>query len=579
MAGMLDLSNLWGGSGGIAPNGVPIASAGPTGAGFDPTGAGYDPTGAGAAPPATLGGGLNITNPAQILARLKPANSNMPQAGGLGDVGSMAQSAVAGAGALPDVRGMDKGSAFATGLSSGINASNRAAAAMQERRDAQTQQDFANQMKLWDASQTAGQNKASNARADAELALRQGQDARSGAQQPYITNPDGTMALKPGAAEAIAAKTAAEATDAAPKFQVIGEDQYGNKKYGYPPKPGDAAGSSDTPAANDPVAANPDLHGADFLATLDKATASQTQAIIDGRAPYPSATQLKTPAGRQQAALVTQADPTFEAGNASARVKMQNDLLGNGPLAKTNNAINTALGHLGTLSDQGEAIGNWGSPIANAPANFLNRTVGGSNTVSNFNSTLATLGPELVKSYRGSGGAEADVKRFIDSLDPNGSPDQIRGAIANIATLLHSKITANEEQVRQTMGPLANIPPLLADHSKDQVDKIYKRDGYQNVPDGYQRPDDQQPAQSGAPAALTGQPNAAIENPTGPTVAGGPNNPLGGNTRADVNARIAARRDPGRPLDAPAPQPATGTAAPPSAPVPAFTYIPGKGFQ
>ena len=174
------------------------------------------------------------------------------------------------------------------------------------------------------------------------------------------------------------------ATPDAPKWTVLGEDQFGNKVYGYPPAPGAApsAPSAAAPSAAAPVVGAPaavapgappapdpaellNLHGADFLAKLDPGTAAQVKAIIEGRAPYPTGMLLKTPYGQRLAQYVTQADPTFEQGNATARVAARKDFETGGPngVAGTITAGNTAIQHLGQLSDIVEKLGNADSGI------------------------------------------------------------------------------------------------------------------------------------------------------------------------------------------------------------------------
>ena len=99
-------------------------------------------------------------------------------------------------------------------------------------------------------------------------------------------------------------------------------------------------------------------HGEDFISLLDPATATQVKAIIEGRAPYPTGMMLKTPYGQKLAQFVTQADPTFESANSTARAKVQADY-STGTLAKTNNALNTAIGHIKELNDTVDALGNY----------------------------------------------------------------------------------------------------------------------------------------------------------------------------------------------------------------------------
>jgi hypothetical protein len=260
--------------------------------------------------------------------------------------------------------------------------------------------------------------------------------------------------------------------DDKPKFQVIGEDQFGKKLYGYPPKPGEQ------PVAQQPTSAIPDnaidLHGDDFLKTLDPTTSTQVRSIVEGRTPYPTGMLLKTPFGQKLAQYVTQADPTFEAGNAAARVKMQGDL-STGKLGQNNNALNTAIGHLGELSEAATKLNNWDNQYVNTVKNKFN-TVTGSPEATNFSTIRDKVAEEFTKVYRGSGGSEADIKREIENLSTANSPAQLHGAIANMARLAQSKIDANESQYKNTMGPMVRYSPMVSDKTRQTLDTLEQRE-------------------------------------------------------------------------------------------------------
>lgn len=273
------------------------------------------------------------------------------------------------------------------------------------------------------------------------------------------------------------------------KFGIVGEDQFGNKQYGYPPPPPDpenANASSAVPipqanAAEGPDAGIMDLHGEEFLAQLDPKIGSQVKAIIEGRAPYPTGMMLRTPYGQRLATYVTQADPTFEAANANARAKVQADY-STGTIAKTNNALNTSIEHMLQLSDTVDALKNYGQEDGYGPLNnTLNSaknsylTHSGDPRVTNFKSVSGKVAEELTRAYRGAGGAEADISREIEILNSSNSPEQLHSAIAKMADLLKSKIEANEEQYSQVMGPLVKPRPMISDKARQALDEIAKR--------------------------------------------------------------------------------------------------------
>jgi hypothetical protein len=281
------------------------------------------------------------------------------------------------------------------------------------------------------------------------------------------------------------------AADKAAKFQVIGEDQFGNKQYGYPPEPG----ATPAPQTAAPVI-DPNLHGQAFLQTLDPQTQSQVQAIIDGRAPYPTGFLLRTPYGQKLATLVTQADPSFESGNATARVALQRNLA-SGQLGQSNNALNTAIGHLGALSEAADALHNGSIPILNTIGNFYGAQTGAP-AVPQFNTISSKVADEVTRAYRGAGGAEADVQRELGNINSSQSPAQLHSAIAATAELLRSKIEANQNQARSIMGPIANVPQMILPQAQATLDRLSGRAG-------------QQSAQPSAASQPQGQPMAPVQ--------------------------------------------------------------------
>ena len=248
---------------------------------------------------------------------------------------------------------------------------------------------------------------------------------------------------------------------------VMGEDQYGRKIYGQLDQSGKPVPIEQPQAAqqqSSPDAMN--LHGEEFMGTLDPQIAGQVRAIVEGRAPYPTGMLLKTPYGQKLAAYVTQADPSFEAGNPTARAKFLSDY-STGTVGKNNNALNTAIGHLLHLSDAAQNLtaGEWQGgqyPALNSIQNAM-RTARGESSVTNFKNIVSQVAPEIVKVYRGSGGAEADIDRILKNIDASGSPKQINDAIGDLADLLKSKIEANSEQYRKVMGPLSKVPSMISD--------------------------------------------------------------------------------------------------------------------
>jgi len=296
--------------------------------------------------------------------------------------------------------------------------------------------------------------------------------------QPTLLKGDDVMSPEALAQKKELVKAGKEKDDSY-SVQPIGEDPYGNKVYGTINKSTGVATPITLPgnSQNQPQQNVSDLHGAEFLATLDPQIAGQVKAIVEGRAPYPTGMFLKTPFGQKLATLVTQADPSFETGNATTRTKLRSEFSTGGPSspAYAITAGNTAIGHLGELSDAAEGLNNSSFPTANSVINWGAQALGGGTNVTKFNNILGRFAEEATKFYRGTGGTEADVQRDIANLNAAQSPAQLRTAIAAQAKLMQSKIDALQDRWRTGMGPLVPDFPIVTQHSRESMDRINGR--------------------------------------------------------------------------------------------------------
>ena len=255
------------------------------------------------------------------------------------------------------------------------------------------------------------------------------------------------------------------------------------------------------------------LQGKDLLAAVQKtspAVASQVTAIIEGRAPYPTGSRLN-PVQQQVKELVTQVDPTFEAGNSGARIKVRNEFNTGGPNspAAAITAGNTAIQHLGHLSDEAEKLGNFDSGIpgnnyVNEAKNAIARSAGGGIAAGNFDSIRNKYIEEATKFYRGTGGNESDLQRDIAALNSAQSPSQLRDVIKTQADLMQSKINALQERWKHGMGPLVEDFPIIHPESQSAIDRINLRQAGKKV-------GEEKKAEGAAPAQSATPDRAAIE--------------------------------------------------------------------
>jgi hypothetical protein len=225
-----------------------------------------------------------------------------------------------------------------------------------------------------------------------------------------------------------------------------------------------------TEGANNPFLAgsqpnDPNMPTGDaYLQKLPANLATQVKALADGRLQFPSGMALKTPYWQQMLGAVAQYDPTFDAINYNSRSATRRDFTA-GKSAQNIKSLNTAIGHLGTLDSQIDGTASHSFTPANAVQNYAASTFGSSGPTQ-FTQTAGALASELTAVFRGSGGAEADVKRYLSELSPNASYEQKKAAVRNITELLASRTAAIGDQYNKGMGksedPLTLLDPKAA---------------------------------------------------------------------------------------------------------------------
>lgn len=291
-------------------------------------------------------------------------------------------------------------------------------------------------------------------------------------------------------------------TEADPKWGIIGKDQYGQPTYGYAPTRTEYAATKSA-TASAPPSDQPDLtnvHGKEYMDALGKSDpkyASQVTAILEGRAPYPTGMLLKTPYGQRLAQDVTQADPSFESGNATARVNVRNEFEKGGVSSPAGQitAGNTAIQHAGEMSDSLErmkshpgmaGLGEAGIPFVSYYANkFHNAAVQGTPEGKDLNDFMTAknhFSEEVTKFYAGSAGSEAERARALANIDAAKSLPELRSAIKTEANLMQGKVNALQNRWRTGMGPLVPDFPLIHPESQAAIDRVRSRDASSEAP-------------------------------------------------------------------------------------------------
>lgn len=199
------------------------------------------------------------------------------------------------------------------------------------------------------------------------------------------------------------------------------------------------------------------------------------QRLIQGQEKWPDYVSLRTdPVIRQGLELARQMDPSFNAATYQQRQKTFQAFT-TGKQADTINALNTAMGHAGELSDYAEKLDNTSFQLFNKVKNFSAEETGDP-TITAFNTTKKALADEVTKVWRGAGGAESDIQEAMKNLDASQSPAQLRANIYQLTKLMASKQAALEQQYKKAMGNFGELQ-VLEPESVSALNKIQTRAG------------------------------------------------------------------------------------------------------
>lgn len=193
------------------------------------------------------------------------------------------------------------------------------------------------------------------------------------------------------------------------------------------------------------------------LAKYPASVQQRARMLANYDAPVTPYMLTKSPAWNAAVTAATDYDRSFSVGQYEVRQGVKKAFAG-GTEARALTSLNTAIGHLDSLKDAAEKLENFKWPVAflNAPANAI-ESAAGDPRVNNFNERANAVSTELTRAFRGSGGAEADVKAWRANLPVNGSPDQQKQSVDGAIDLLSSRIGALKDQYTKGMGRPADF--------------------------------------------------------------------------------------------------------------------------
>lgn len=211
--------------------------------------------------------------------------------------------------------------------------------------------------------------------------------------------------------------------------------------------------------------------GNDFLSTLPPQIAAQVKAISEGRQALPSGMALKTPYWQQMLSAVSQYDPNFDAINYNARAKTRASFT-SGPDANNITALNTAMGHLGTLSGDYDTLGNTGYPLLNTAINATGNALNLGNiqtNTTNVGADSTAVAGELAKVFRSTGMSTSEIEDWQNKISTSASPNQSKALVNKALDLIDSRLSALGEKYNQGMGTSKNGIELLS----PEAQKVY----------------------------------------------------------------------------------------------------------
>jgi hypothetical protein len=226
---------------------------------------------------------------------------------------------------------------------------------------------------------------------------------------------------------------------------------------------------------------NAHLKGDEFLATVPPELANRVRRINQGLEPLPvgGGFGAAKAANMQIADLVRQAYPDQDATVFKSRENTQKSFSGAGKDAQTISAFNSAISHGGLLAKAAEALDNGNVALFNnfrqQWATRTGQPLG--DKVAYFNSVIDEFSKEMTRAYRGTGGAEADIKRELADLSPTLAPSQLRAKMLAKLDLLQSRMDSVQENWHNGMrDPGRELPdfPVISPHSQQVLNDIRK---------------------------------------------------------------------------------------------------------
>jgi len=186
----------------------------------------------------------------------------------------------------------------------------------------------------------------------------------------------------------------------------------------------------------------------------DKASDDVVNAIAQGRMQMPTGFALRSPYWQDVIERVAKVNPSFDAGVYGARASARRTFA-SGPEARNVTAMNTLIGHLGTLDEAMLALENKDVRLYNAAQNRLRKELG-DDRIANFDTAKKAVASEAMRVFRQVGASTQEMQDWEAAITSAGSPAQMRGTIRTLGELLEKRIEAIGQQYERTVTGTGN---------------------------------------------------------------------------------------------------------------------------
>ena len=348
--------------------------------------------------------------------------------------------------------------------------------------------------------QQAAQARLMNTRAQQEQsdverrnALFDRMKSEPGFAEKFGVTPEALATLSPSSLEQIvvhratqdpldrAAKIAAISSASKPKFEKIGTNPLGEDQYGwiYPDgtiKPYSAGGGAAMPSLDAVAQQASGKSGNEALEIIKKSypsLASEVSGIVSGQQPFPTR-KLGTQAGAVLNSLVSMVDPNYNAATFDNRKKAQLDQTSNQPNSAGGMRKNAEVGlrHFKALMDYSKDLPQNDGGIFSGALNAYDvyamkrrADEGDPKAIAamNYLQTMEIGGDEMAKALGIA--SEGGREKIKELFDPALGRAAVQARIRNQIRLLGEKLNVQDEEWRNTMGPMSKslIKPEISE--------------------------------------------------------------------------------------------------------------------